>query len=304
MADEVYVSSAGDLLATSILRKELEVLLHQKPFSLDLMVFRGDVRGTGSDSIKVRQVGNDDIGVVVAEGAAIAGNTALTDGSYTLTPARIAIKRTMSDLMAIVDSSGLVDEVALARYNFSAIMKGVHALFATATQSLSGTVGATTVDMSATNFFSAQQTLQSRKANGRVIFHGHQQQFNDLQTDIRGEVGPWQLVPAVQAMLDFKGEDFKGQLNGVELWTSDQTPDANGVDDHGGAMFVKGAIAYAQGSAKPVQMRGRLIAPGGVIYTDYDPDVDKAEEALVTNGFFSASVTQVLLGCKVITDHV
>lgn len=304
MPNEVYVSASADILSAAILRKELEVLLHQKPFSMDLMVFRGDVRGTGSDTIKVRQIGNDDIGEVVAEGAAISGNTAMTDGSYTLTPARIAIKRTMSDLMAIVDSTGLVDEVALARYNFSAIMKGLHALFATSTQSLSGTVGATGVDFSATNFFQAQQALQSRKANGRVIFHGAVEQFNNLQTDLRGEVGPWQLVPAVQEALAFKGEDYKGMLNGVELWTSDQTPDANGGADHGGAMFVKGAVAYAQGSAKPVKMRGRLVAPGGVIYTDYDPDVDKAEEALVTNGFFSTSVSQILLGIKVITDHV
>lgn len=304
MANEIRVSTSGDLLTDSILRKELEVLLHQKPFALDLMVFRGDVRGAGSDSIKVRQVGNDDIGEVVAEGASISGNTSLEDGSYTLTPARIAIKRTMSDLMAIVDSTGLIDEIALARYNFTAIMKGLHGLFAASTQALSGTVGTSGAPMTATDFFSAQQVLQLRKANGRVIFHGHQKQFNDLQTDVRGEVGPWQLVPATQELLAFKGEDFKGTLNGVELWTSDQAPDANAGADHGGAMFVKGAIAYAQGSAKSVRMRGRMIAPGGVIYTDFDPNLDTAEEALVTNGFFSTSVTQVLLGTKVITDHV
>jgi hypothetical protein len=303
MANEVRVSTAGNLLTTSILAKELEVLLHQKPFALDLMVFRGDVRGSGSDTIKVRQIDNDDIGEVVTEGASVTGNTDLTHASYTLSPARIAIKRTFSDLVGIVDSTGLVDEVALARYNFSAIMKGLHALFATATQSLTGTAGNTGVDMSASDFFVAQQALQTRKANGRLIFHGHQEQFNNLQTDLRGEVGPWQLVPAVQEALVFKGDDYKGMLNGAELWTSDQAPDVNGGNDHGGAMFVKGAIAYAQGSAKPVQLRGRLIAPGGVIYTDVDYNVDTAEEALVSNGFFGVSLAQPDMGIKIITDH-
>jgi hypothetical protein len=303
MANEIRVSTSGDLLTANILAKELELLLHQKPFALDLMTYRGDVRGSGSDTIKVRQIDQDDIGVVVAEGASIAGNTALTDASYTITPARIAIKRTFSDLMGIVDSTGLIDEVALARYNFMAIMKGLHALFATATQSLTGTAGTTGVDMSASDFFVAQQALQSRKANGRVICHLHQEQFNNLQTDLRGEVGPWQLVPAVQEALAFKGDNYKGLLNGVEIWTSDQAPDVNAGADHGGAMFVKGAIAYAQGSAKPVQMRGRSIAPGGVIYTDVDMNVDSAEESLVTNGFFGVSVAQADMGIKIITDH-
>ena len=304
MVDEIRVSTAGDLLATSILAKELEVLLHQKPFALDLMVFRGDVRGSGSDTIKVRQIDHDDIGEVVAEGASVSGNTQITDASYTLTPARIAIKRTLSDLAGIVDSTGLLDEVALARYNFSAIMKGVHALFAASTQSLTGAVGTPGAVMTATDFFSGQQTLQLRKANGRVIFHGHQHQFNNLQVDIRGEVGPWQLVPATQEALSFKGDDYKGMLNGIELWTSDQAPDVGGGTDHGGAMFVKGAIAYAQGSAKGVQMRGRLIDGGGVIYTDFDYNVDSAESSLVSNGFFATGVAQAGLGVKVITDHV
>jgi hypothetical protein len=303
MANEIRVSTAGNLLTTSILAKELELLLHQKPFAMDLMVFRGDVRGSGSDTIKVRQVGYDDAGEVVAEGASVSGNTDVSHDSYTITPARIAIKRVMSDLLGIVDSTGLIDEIALARYNFQAIMKGLHALFATATQSLTGTVGTSGVNMSASDFFSAQQALQLRKASGRLIAHLHQQQFNDLQTDIRGEVGPWQLVPATQEALAFKGDDFKGTLNGAELWTSDQAPDANAGADHGGAMFVKGAIAYAQGSAKPVQLRGRLIAPGGVIYSDVDYNVDNAEESLVSNGFFGVSVAQADLGVKIITDH-
>ena len=65
MANEIRVSTTGDLLTANILAKELELLLHQKPFALDLMAYRGDVRGSGADTIKVRQIDRDDVGEVV-----------------------------------------------------------------------------------------------------------------------------------------------------------------------------------------------------------------------------------------------
>jgi len=306
MANEVYVSAHGNILQTEILQQELGFLLNQRPFALQLMQFAGDVSGSAADTIKGRLVDSDDIGEVVAEGAAlIAGNTDLTDATFSVTPARIAIKRTYSELMAIIDSSGLVAEAALAMFNVKAVLKQVHALYATATQSLTGSVGSTGVDMSASDFFAAQQTMQSRLVEEEVVCHLHQEQFNNLQTDIRGEVGPWQLVPATQDMLSLKGSNFKGILNGIALWTSNQAPDANGGLDHGGAMHGLSAIAYGTGSPRPVVVRGgRILAPGGVIYTDIDTDLDKAEDSLVTNGFYGVSVREADRGVKIITDHV
>jgi multisubunit Na+/H+ antiporter MnhF subunit len=303
MANEVYVSSQGDTLATQVFIKELELLLHQKPFMRDLCVYKGDTKGIGSDTLKVGEIDVDDIAETVAEGSAITGNTAITDASFTLVPARRAIKRTLSDKLAIVDSTGMMNEVMLANYNFSAVMKAFDALVATAITGFTGTVGTSGVDMSATDWFSAQQTLNTRRAEGRTIFLGHTVQFNDLQSSLRTEVGPWQLRQDVQDMLGIKGANFKGFLNGIEIWNSDQIVTANAGADRSGAMFIFGGLAYAEGSPDPVTLGGgRIMAPGGTVYTSVDLDGDKAEVAIITNYFCAVSVSEADKGVKVITD--
>jgi hypothetical protein len=240
----------------------------------------------------------------------VSANTAITDASYTLTPARQAIKRVLSDLLAGVDGTGLMREQALAMYNFNAVMKAFDALFATALASLTGTAGTTGVNMTATDLFTAQQTLRSRRATGRLGLVLHPTQFNDLQTDLRGEVGPWQFDPQVAAAVrTSSGDNLLGMLNDIEIWTSDQVATANGGADYGGGMFTLpgsasgAAIAYAEGSPDPVTLAGgRVFASGGVVYTDFDLDIDKADVQLVTNYFTAVSVASAAKGIKVITD--
>ena len=312
MANEVYASAQGDTLATHVFIRELEYLLHQRPFMRALAAYKGDVAGSGTDTLKIGQVDLDDIAEAVAEGSAITGNTAITDSSFTLAPSRQAIKRVLSNKLDIIDSSGLMNEQALALYNFSAVMKRFDAMFSTATASLTGTAGTSGADMTADNFFTAQQTLRTRRVAGLLAFLGHPQQHNDLQSDLRGEVGPWQLRTDVQEQVaTASGENYIGTLNGVQMWVSDQVADANAGADHGGAMFQipagvggEAAIAYAEGSPKPFTMAGgRIVAPGGVVYTDFDIDIDKGDVQLVTNYFVAVGVALAGRGIKVITDH-
>ena len=318
MANEVYVSSQGDTLATHILAQELEMLLHQRPFLRALAAYKGSTFGSGSSTIKVPQIDHDDIAESVAEGAAITGNTALTDSSYTLTPARKAIKRTLSDLLAGVDSTGLMREQALAEYNFAAVMKAFDADFCAALASLTGTVGTTGVAMSVDNLFEAQQTLRSRRVTGALALVLHPKQFNDLQTSLRSESGPYQYLPDVQAATrTSSGDNFLGMINDIQVWTTNQVIDANAGADHNGAMIKlpdiaradgrmggSAALAYAEGAVSPVTLGGgRVVAPGSVIYTDFKVNVDKAEVEMVTNYFEAVSVADAAKGIKIITDH-
>lgn len=306
MANEVYVSAQGDTLATHIMARELEFLLHQQPFMRMLAAFKGDTKGSNSDTLKVGQIDHDDIAEAVAEGSAVSANTAITDSSYTLTPSRQAIKRVLSNLMAGVDGTGQFNERALAEYNFAAVMKRFDAMFGTAMSSFTGTAGSTGVNMIATDWFTAQQTLRTRRATGQLAAVLHPTQFNDLQVDLRGEVGPWQLRMDVQeAVATSSGENFVGTLNGIQIWLSDQVPDANGGLDHGGGMLqIQSAIAYAEGSQDAVTLAGgRIMAPGGTVYTDLETNIDKAEVELVTNYFVAVSVAEAGRGIKIITDH-
>ncbi|MCP4962775.1 MAG: hypothetical protein GY925_26345 [Actinomycetia bacterium] len=318
MANEAYVSAQGDLLATHVVALELEMLLHQRPFMRALASYQGDTRGTGSDTIKKRQVDHDDIAETVAEGAAISGNTAVTDGSYTLSPSRRSIKRIISDLLQGIDNTALLREIALAQYNFAAVMKAFDAAFATAMASLTGTAGNTGVLMKATDWFVAEQTLVSRRAAGSKAALLYPHQWNNLRNDLRGEVGPWQLREDVQAAVaQASGDNFVGALNGTGVWISNQVADANAGADHGGGMFLlprmqgpdgrmrgDAAIAYAEGSPSPVKLgTNRVMAAGGVVYSDYDLDGDKADSVMWTNYFVAVGIADAAKGIKVITDH-
>lgn len=319
MANEVYVSAQGDLLATSILAKVLEMLLHQKPFARRLCAFRGDTRATGSSAVKVPQIDDDDIGEVVAEGSAPSANTALTDGSYTLTPGRIALKRVVSNRLMGIDATGLLNEISLAIYNFNGIMRGFDALVAAAVASLTGTAGTSGAAMTVTDWFTAQQTLVERLVEGRLAAFLHPRQWTELQTDLRGEVGPWQLNTNVQAAVaSSNGKSFKGTLNDVEIWTSSQVADANGGVNHGGAMMQipqdandaggasgDAALSYAEGSPEPVTLIAghKVMEPGGKVYSTFSADGDKDDVSIVSNYYAVVGVADANKGIKVLTKH-
>lgn len=317
MANEVYVSTQGDTLSTHIFARRLEMLLHQRPYMRRLCKYTGDTRGSNSDTIKTGQLDDDDIAEAVAEGNAITGNTAISDGSYTLTPGRQAIKRTISDLMTGIDGTGFYNQVALANYNFNAVMRALDALVATAQASLTGAAGTPGADFTVTDWFVATQTLRSRKCTGKKAANLHPTQFNHLQSDLRNETGPFQLNEEVAAAVaTASGENLVAYLQGIAIWNSTQVADANGGQDHSGAIMQipadstnqdgryigPAALAYAEGSPNPVNMRGgRIMAPDGVVYTVLDINGDEAEDVMWTNYFAAVGVSDANKGIKVIT---
>lgn len=320
MANEVYVSAQGDTLQTNVLRRELELLLHQRPFMRRLTSYRGSTRMSGASIVKVGQVDPDDVAEGVNEGSGVSANTAITDSSYTLTPGRQAIKRILSDLLAGIDSTGLMRELALANWNFTAIMKRFDALFATAIASLTGTVGTSGGPMIVDDYYTALQTLRTRRVRGKKAMMLHPHQFNHFQSDMRGETGPlmhWQ--PSAAVATSTLGDDYQGELGDISVWTSDQVADADAGANHGGGMFQipsdsdpnadgfylgDAAIAFATGSpAEQTLGNQRVYAADGLVYTDIQGDADKAEAMVVTNAFFSVGVALAGRGIKINTDH-
>lgn len=320
MANEVYASAQGDTTATHIFRNELELLLHEMPFMRRLASYRGDTKRSGSGVIKVGQVDDDDIAEGVAEGSGVTANTPITDSSYTLTPSRQAIKRVLSNKMGFIDSTGRMRAEALAKANFQAVMRRFDQMLSTAAASLTGTAGTSGAVATADDWFTASQTLRSRRVRGKKAALFAPKQFNDLQNDLRGEVGPWQLNEEVQAAVaTASGDNLVGYLQGIPIWISDLVADANAGADHGGAMFQvpedsseqdgryngDSALAYAEGSPDPVELiPGQMImGEGGVVYTLLQLDADKAEVMMTTNYFVSVGVADPHKGIKFVTDH-
>jgi hypothetical protein len=322
MANEAYVAAQGDLLATNILAQTLEMLLHQRPCMRRLCAFRGDTRGSGSATIKVPQLDDDDIGEAVAEGAGPTNNTAITDGSYSLTPARQAIKRVLSHRLEGIDALGVLNEIAIAQYNFNGVMRAFDGLVAAQVTNLTGTVGTSGQPFTADDWFDAQQALMERLVTGKRAALLDPFQFSNLQDDLRGEVGPWQLNLEVQAAVSqSNGENFKGTLNGIEIWTSTQVADANGGVDHDGCMIKipddstiddetgkfmgDSAFGFAEGSPNPVTLvpGSKVMAPGGVVYSMFDASANLAEVLITTNYFAAVGVAEAARGIKIRTLH-
>lgn len=308
MANEVLVSANGDLFAPSLLARSLELLLHRKPWMRDACVFQGDTRGSGADTIKVPQVGVDDVAESVAEGSGISATTALTDGSYTLTPARLGIKREVSDKFNFIQPDGMISIEALAEWNHGAVMRGFDGLACAALANFTGTVGSSGNPLTLLQFQAGYQTLMERDAAGQVprmlcVLHEHQ--FGDLQKDLLNYNSVALDRQDVKDMVGMRGETYKGTLLGVEIWTSNQVIDANTAADHNGAMFIFGGLNYAQGSPKAMSWTGgRMIHKDTVVYTTFSESVDTAEIAMATNAFYAVSVGEAAKGIKVITDHV
>lgn len=301
MANEVYVSSSGDLLQTEVLAQELEMLLHTRPHLRGLCKFQGDTRGTNSDTIKVRQVDDDDIAESVAEGADVSGNTAITDSSYTLVPSRRVIKREMSDLLSGVSDLGLHNPVGLAAYNFGAVMRAFDAIVTALFPSFTGSQGTSGAALTWTDVLLAKQTLRERENGPDLVWVGHSEQWSDIENDIVGLAGPQQYIEGIQGLsLDAKGPNFVGAVGRMEFYTSNQVTQSGG--DHRGALFAKNsAIAYAEGSPNPVAMGQRIFAPGGVVYSVFDINGDRANSLLWTNYFVAAGIAQAAMGITMLS---
>jgi len=300
MANEVYVSSSSDLLQTEVLAKELEMLLHTRPHLRGLCTYRGDTRGTATDTIKVRQVDDDDVAESVAEDASPTGNTAITDSSYTLVPSRRVIKREMSDYMSNISDLGLHNPVGLAAYNFGAVMRAFDAIVTALFPSFTGSQGTSGAALTWTDVLLAKQVLRERENGADLVFVGHSEQWSDIENDIVGLAGPQQYIEGIQGLsLDAKGPNFVGAVGRMEFFTSNQVTQSGG--DHRGALFARGGIAYAEGSPNPVSMGSRIFAPGGVVYSVFDIDGDKANQLLWTNYFVAAGITQAGMGITLLS---
>lgn len=321
MADEVYVTNNGNVLATHILyKKRLEMLLSQQPFMRRLCAFRGDTVGSGSTTVKVSQMADDAVAEPVAEGAAPLANAPLNDDAYTLAPGRQAVKQVLSDLMGGINAFG-IDELALATMQFNAVMRAFDALVCSAVSGLDGTVGSAGATFSVDDWYEANQLLDERLVVGKRAALLHNFQWSNLQSDLRGETGALAFNADVQDSLRVhSGKNLKGHLNGVQVWTSSQVADAGGGTVHDGCIIQipedseeladgkyegDAAFSFAEGSQRPSNglVPGRIVPAGTAVYSHFSGDGLKAESLVVTNYFAAVGAADPSKGVKVRTQH-
>jgi hypothetical protein len=206
----------------------------------------------GSTSVQVPVISwGADAMASVAENASVS-NTALTTSAATITLARQAMRRQLSDL-ANTTAQGVPFEVNLenvANDMAAAWSKRGTTMITALASGFSNSVGSTGVDLSVSTFYSAIFQLQLTANSGQFVAILHNQQINDLMSSLRSEAGPGIYLPATQAMLEAKGPGFKGVLFGVDVFGSNTVAN-NGVD-YTGMMIAPNAIGMATAAIAPI----------------------------------------------------
>ena len=265
----------------------------------------GSVNGSGSDSIQVPVVGlaGTDIMGAVADGSAVS-NTSITSAAATVAVARQALRYDLTDLARVSNSvAGGVDIEGLANAMVYAFEGRFNQLACALSSGFSTQVGTTTVDLTTDTFYDAIFALQLQSVTGEYTCILHPQQYNDLMSSLRSEVGPAQYLPANQAQTSALGASFKGQLFGVSVHVSSYVPTANASADFRGMMLGNSAIAYALGTPAPMQAAGGVIIPAGApIAVELERDAASGLVKIVGSTFLGVAELQDGLGVGIVSD--
>lgn len=267
----------------------------------------GGLNGMGSSALQVPVVGlnGTDSMAAVADGASVS-NTAITTGSATITIARQALKRQISDLAQLTNNvaggmgvsvDGLAEDMVYA-YN-----KRVTSMLCGLSAGLSTSVGSTGVNLSVSTFYDAIFQLQLTANDGQFVAVLHPQQINDLISSLRSETGPGQYLSTTQDQINAKGRGYRGNLFSVDLFSSTLVPTANAGADFLGCMFAPGAFGVATGTPAPVMGAGGVILkPGTPIVVELERDSAAGLTAVVGSAFVGVAELQDLKGVGILSD--
>lgn len=307
MANFLY-SAASDVRLTQALAAEWRLRLADR-FSLFGQAFAGvpllaNAASQGSTTLQIPLVGlaGYDRMVAVAENASTSP-TSLSNTNVTVTVARQAIERGISDLNNMVDSIGM-DIDALVMDGMGAFAMRWQEMLCALFPSVSSVVGTTTVDMSADDWFSAKFTLTQNSVPGPYVAVLYPVQVTDLQNSIRAEAGPWQYLPQTQDVLARYGVGVVAVLDGVPIVSSSMvTTDGAGADS-AGCMFGAGAFGYAHGTPRAIRGGNEVIvAAGSPLYSELERDASAVLTKVVHNAFLGFVEVEDLRAVEIQTDR-
>lgn len=308
MADEVVVSSGGDLIISAALSPKYLLLLADRnalPSHPAIVAgYAGSLAGRGSNVLKVSHAGlmGYDLLVSTTDGASTA-NTALTDGSTSITVAPFVKVYERSDLMAGIRGDLLAqDSFAMdALVSASATKLSV---IANLVDNFSTVVGSSGVNATFANFLECIASLEIAKVQGPYIAVLHPRQWADIRADVAtASGGAIQFNAGSQQVIDrMKGLGSQGMLAGVDVWTTSHVPTANAGADRAGGMFGAGAILHADLTVSTEGNSDAISLDGGRIIFERDRTARSQLSAWVTTMYFGAAEGIDAAGVSLITD--
>jgi hypothetical protein len=257
----------------------------------------------GSTAVQVPVISwGADAMAAVAENASVS-NTGLTTAAATITLARQALRRQISDL-AQATAQGVSLDVTLeniANDMVAAYNKRVTTMLTNLASGFSSSVGSTGVDLSVTNFYAAIFQLQLTANNGTFVAVLHNQQINDLMSSLRSESGPGQYLAATQEMLMAKGPGFKGNLFGVDVFGANTVATANAGADYLGMMFAPNAIGMAVASVSPI-VGATTVQPASPVTVEFERDASNGSTIVVGSVLAGVAEIDDAKGVGVLSD--
>ena len=246
----------------------------------------------GSTAVQVPVISwGADAMAAVAENASVS-NTGLTTAAATITLARQALRRQVSDL-ALSTAQGVPLDVTLdgiATDMVGAWNKRGTTMITALASGFSNSVGSTGVDLSVTNFYAAIFQLQLTANNGPFVAVLHNQQYNDLMSSLRSESGPGQYTNGAQMSVMASNAGAKAELFGVQVFTSNTVATANAGADYLGMMFAPNAIGMAMAAVAPI-IGATTVQPASPVTVEFERDASNGSTIVV--GSVLAGVAEI-----------
>ena len=303
MADApITYAALTDLTVASTLAAELQLKLGDRASLMNhpAIAYVGDVGNSGSSAKKVGIVGAGlDAMAAVADGSPVE-SIALTNASATITVARQALYRGVTDLAGQTWAS--VGELVsyLADDMVGAANLRMTTLITTAGSTFATSVGTSGAALTVTNIFSAIAALEGQSCPGPFLAVVSPKQLTDFQTSLRSETGALQWIPATAELLAIKGQGYAGTYLGIDFFVSSKCVVSGG--DKLGFVISYGAIGYADGTPAPIMGSGGVIYPMGTkMYVEMGRTPESALTKVVGNYYVGVAELQDLMGVQLTT---
>ena len=309
MANIDFAALSGNARVSAVLHQTIQAKLADKAslWRHPAITYFGGLSGSGSTALQVPVVGlaGTDIMASVADGSSVS-NTSITSSAATITIARQALRYDLTDLAKLtnplaggmgVGIEGLAESIVTgAEMRFTSMVCAL-------ASGVSTSVGSTGVDLSVATFYSAIYGLQLTANAPTFMAILHPQQVNDLMNSLRSETGPGQYLAATQDQVNAKGPGYRGNLFGVDIFSSTKIPTANAGADYAGVMFSQGFCGYADGTPAPVQGAGGLILPAGTpIVVELERDAASALTKIVGSYYVGVAEIEDARAVQIISD--
>lgn len=308
--------ASNGLRLAQMISQEVNLLLKDNANlrNTGLISYQGSINGLGSDSIKVRLAGLDGFDSMAAAATEIsdesANTTALTIQNADIQASRQYIIYEISDLagMTSMGSPNDVDPFRLARSIAGSYEARFAELTGAAAASFSATAGANTTTLSVDDFFDAIFDLEQAGfgtgtaggAPGPYACVLAPKALTELQDSLRNETGnAISRMQSSQEMLMAKGENFAGNLFGVDVYRS-ALVNQNASSGYDNFMLSPMALGFVDGIPMGVRGAADLMEMGKVV-VEFDRHPMKASTYVVGHAYLGISIIENARGVKLLS---